>query len=97
MAGPRPRALSLAEFGGRMRIFTVNAAIENGSPLRALIGTPMGSWPQRRDRIQAAVTHCGLRIAGHRRPDPGRGRRVATRRTRGLLPFPAPNGHSPGP
>jgi magnesium chelatase family protein len=60
MAGPRARALSAAEFGGRMRIFTVNAAIENGSPLRTLIGTPMESWPQRRNRIQAAVTRCGL-------------------------------------
>jgi magnesium chelatase family protein len=60
MAGPRARALSLAEFGGRMRIFTVNAAIENGSPLRTLIGTPMESWPQRRDRIRAAVTRSGL-------------------------------------
>jgi magnesium chelatase family protein len=60
MAGPRARALSVAEFGGRMRIFTVNAAIEDGSPLRTLIGTPMESWPQRRDRIRAAVTRCGL-------------------------------------
>jgi magnesium chelatase family protein len=60
MVGPRARALSVAEFGGRMRIFTVNAAIENGSPLRALIGTAMESWPQRRDRIRAAVTRSGL-------------------------------------
>jgi magnesium chelatase family protein len=60
MAGPRARALSVAEFGGRMRIFTVNAAIENGSPLRTLIGTAMESWPQRRDRIRAAVTRSGL-------------------------------------
>jgi len=60
MAGPRARALSVAEFGGRMRIFTVSAAIEDGSPLRTLIGTPMETWPQRRDRIRAAVTRCGL-------------------------------------
>jgi magnesium chelatase family protein len=60
MAGPRAHALSVAEFGGRLRIFTVSAAIEDGSPLRALIGTPMESWPQRRDRIRAAVTRCGL-------------------------------------
>jgi len=60
MAGPRARALSLAEFGGRIRVFTVSAAIEDGSPLRALIGCPMESWPQRRARIRAAVTRCGL-------------------------------------
>jgi magnesium chelatase family protein len=60
MAGPRARALSIAEFGGRMRVFTVSAAIKDGSPLRALIGSPMESWPQRRDRIRAAVTRCGL-------------------------------------
>jgi magnesium chelatase family protein len=60
MAGPRARALSLAEFGGRFRVFTVSAAIEDCSPLRALIGSRMESWQRHRDRIRAAVSRCGL-------------------------------------